>query len=163
MNETRRRLLSTLAAAAGVGLAAPARAAVYAFSSSKPLKAAASPPAGGGATAPAGGGTTGGTTGGSTGGATTGGGTPSRPVLSSVPDQSARVGQPVMVPAPSVTGGLAPYFFTASVLPPGLAMDPGRGTISGSPVDAGTFAVTITVTDASGAQAATTFVVIVTP
>jgi hypothetical protein len=51
----------------------------------------------------------------------------------------------------SVSGGLAPYDFAVSQgqLPPGLALNPQTGSISGTPTHAGTFAFAITVTGGS--------------
>jgi hypothetical protein len=52
----------------------------------------------------------------------------------------------------SATGGVPPYSFvvTNGVLPPGVTLDPATGQLSGTPTQAGTAAVEITVTD-SGA------------
>lgn len=44
-------------------------------------------------------------------------------------------------------GGVAPYAWSAAGLPPGLALS-ADGILSGTPAAAGTFAATITVTDA---------------
>ena len=52
----------------------------------------------------------------------------------------------------SVEGdGTAPYTWsvTAGTLPPGLAMDPATGAITGTPTEAGTFEFTVQVTDSS--------------
>jgi len=48
----------------------------------------------------------------------------------------------------AATGGDGSYTWTASGLPNGLAIGAGTGTISGTPAGAGTFAVTVTATDA---------------
>lgn len=52
----------------------------------------------------------------------------------------------------AATGGTAPYGYeiTAGSLPPGLALDPTSGTISGSPTTGGDYAFTLTATDANG-------------
>ena len=46
-------------------------------------------------------------------------------------------------------GGAAPYTWSATGLPSGLAIDPNSGTISGTPAAAGTFQVPVTVTDSN--------------
>jgi gliding motility-associated-like protein len=51
---------------------------------------------------------------------------------------------------PSATGGSTPYTYAATGLPPGLTFDPATRTISGTPTQAGTFTVPVTVTDADG-------------
>ncbi len=47
-------------------------------------------------------------------------------------------------------GGTAPYIWTAAGMPAGLHIDPFSGEISGTPDDAGTFNVTVTVTGGNG-------------
>lgn len=51
------------------------------------------------------------------------------------------------------TGGTTPYTWGASGLPPGLAIDPVSGQITGSPTTIGTFTPTITLKDVTGATA----------
>ncbi len=82
---------------------------------------------------------------------------------------SAAVGSPYLA-NPVVTGGVAPYSWaiTAGSLPPGLAIDPGSGSISGLPTAAGTFHFTIGLSDSStpngqSATLATTLVVTAAP
>jgi Putative Ig domain len=58
----------------------------------------------------------------------------------------------------AATGGVTPYTWSISggSLPPGLALDPGSGTISGTATELGTFPVTIEVTDSSSPAATAT-------
>jgi hypothetical protein len=55
----------------------------------------------------------------------------------------------------AVTGGLAPYTWSVSSgsLPPGLNLDPSTGTISGTPMTAGTYTFTVQVTDSASETA----------
>ena len=48
----------------------------------------------------------------------------------------------------AVTGGVAPYAFSAAGLPPGLALSP-AGLLAGTPSAAGSFSASITVTDSA--------------
>ncbi|MCX4825273.1 putative Ig domain-containing protein [Streptomyces sp. NBC_01142] len=62
----------------------------------------------------------------------------------------------------TATGGKAPLRYSASGLPFILAIDPATGVISGKPWQTGTRQITVTVTDAAGASATTTFPLTVT-
>lgn len=57
----------------------------------------------------------------------------------------------------TATGGTAPYTWSATGLPGGLTLDPLTGTVSGTPFTAGTFSVTVTVTDATSLTAQATY------
>lgn len=53
----------------------------------------------------------------------------------------------------SATGGRPPYSFSAAPLPPGLALNPTTGALTGSPASAGAYTFTVTVVDAAGGAA----------
>ena len=52
------------------------------------------------------------------------------------------------------SGGLGPYTWsiTSGALPPGLTLDPGSGMVTGTPTTAGSYPVTVQVTDSSATQ-----------
>ncbi len=54
-------------------------------------------------------------------------------------------------------GGTTPYLWSATGLPAGLVINPATGAISGSPKVSGTFNVAVTITDAIGATASTSY------
>ncbi|WP_082458604.1 putative Ig domain-containing protein [Pedobacter sp. Leaf216] len=62
---------------------------------------------------------------------------------------------------PSATGGSTPYTYAATGLPPGLTFDPATRAISGTPTQAGTFTVPVTVTDADGKTATNNYTIVV--
>lgn len=66
-----------------------------------------------------------------------------------------QVGQPYSA-ALAATGGVLPYGWSASGLPPGLTAA-ADGTISGTPTTEGTFNVVVTVSDSAGATASATY------
>ncbi len=53
----------------------------------------------------------------------------------------------------SATGGVLPYTWSATGLPPGLVIDSGSGVISGTPTAIGVASVVFVVTDSAGASA----------
>jgi len=82
--------------------------------------------------------------------------TPSAPALTGV------VGTPY-VSSISVTGGTAPYAFTKSgSLPGGLTLNATTGAITGTPTTAGSFTLTVIVTDNDLLTGSTTFTIVVT-
>jgi 5'-nucleotidase len=70
--------------------------------------------------------------------------------------QTATTGTAITPLTLSVTGGTAPYSWTATGLPAGLAIS-ADGVVSGTPTTAGTSSVTVTATDSTGATGAATF------
>ena len=61
------------------------------------------------------------------------------------------MGQAYSAPLNPASGGTSPYTYavTAGALPPGVALSPSTGTISGTPTAAGTFNFSVTATDSS--------------
>jgi hypothetical protein len=77
------------------------------------------------------------------------------PVLTCPAISSGEVGVPLNSPAPTVSGGTAPYTFSVTgTLPIGLTLNTSTGAITGTPTASGTF--TLQVKDANGASAVTT-------
>ncbi|ACU05937.1 putative Ig domain-containing protein [Pedobacter heparinus] len=62
---------------------------------------------------------------------------------------------------PAVTGGTAPYTYTAIGLPAGLTFTPATREIKGTPLSGGTFTVTMTATDKNGLTTSTDYTLVV--
>ena len=62
-------------------------------------------------------------------------------------------------------GGLAPYAWSATGLPPGITIAPASGLIEGVPTQPGTYSIAVTVTDSSSPvlTATATFTLVITP
>ena len=65
--------------------------------------------------------------------------------------------------SPTAGGGRVPYTWSATTLPPGLAIDPATGAIAGTPTTAGTYTGTLTTTDTDGVAASAPFTIVVQP
>ncbi|MFU8851541.1 ExeM/NucH family extracellular endonuclease [Micromonospora sp. SL1-18] len=70
--------------------------------------------------------------------------------------QNAVVGASIAPLTLSASGGTAPYAWTATGLPAGLAIS-SAGVVSGTPTAAGTSSVTVTATDSTGASGSASF------
>lgn len=62
---------------------------------------------------------------------------------------------------PSATGGAGPYVYSATSLPSGLSFNPSTREIAGTPTNAGTFVIPVTVTDADGKSTSTSYTLLV--
>ncbi len=61
----------------------------------------------------------------------------------------------------TASGGTAPYVWSGTALPPGLALDTSAGTLSGTASSAGSYSFQITVTDANGATGSVSYTLVV--
>jgi len=84
--------------------------------------------------------------------------TPACPVITVTPNplSSGTVGT-AYTGSPAVSGGTAPYSWTATSLPSGLSINPTTGAITGNPTATGT--ATITATDANGCTGTTSLTI----
>lgn len=82
-----------------------------------------------------------------------------KPVLIEIKDviKAATAGSAYSGFKVTASGGTAPYAFSdpTSSLPHGVTIDTGTGQVSGTPTAAGTYHVSLTVTDAAGDQSST--------
>ncbi|MDG4820696.1 trypsin-like serine protease [Asanoa sp. WMMD1127] len=65
--------------------------------------------------------------------------------------------------AHSASGGTAPYTWSATGLPPGLAISSSTGTVTGTPTAAGSYGVTVTATASAGGAGSTSYTWTVNP
>jgi hypothetical protein len=82
------------------------------------------------------------------------------PVISSAATAAGSVGQPFTY---QIVASNAPLSYSASPLPPGLALDPASGAITGTPTAAGTTAVTLGATNGFGTGAALLTITVAAP
>jgi hypothetical protein len=78
----------------------------------------------------------------------------------SLPDGSLGTAYSAQVQA---SGGLPPYEWSASALPPGLSISQASGAISGTPTAAGSYTAAVTVTDSDGIEASAPLVIAIAP
>ena len=76
---------------------------------------------------------------------------------------SATVGVAYSSTALTAAGGVPPYAWSATGLPPGLAIAAATGAVSGTPTTAMTYSMGVTVTDSAGATASTALSMVVDP
>src|SRR5450759_1902052 len=88
---------------------------------------------------------------------------PSNLAIATTPLPPGSVGVPYPATTLAATGGTPPYQWSTlpGSLPAGLGIDANSGTIRGTPANAGNFSPAITVTDANGHSASSTFSLVI--
>ncbi|MFD0202845.1 MULTISPECIES: S8 family peptidase [Saccharothrix] len=89
-------------------------------------------------------------------------GGPGSPSVTPPGNQTGSVGTATSLQL-KASGGTSPYTWSATGLPPGLAIAASTGLISGTPTTAGTYTVTATATDSAGKTGSTTFTWAINP
>lgn len=77
-----------------------------------------------------------------------------------LPDGTVGLGYPAQV-VPAATGGSTPYTYTAINLPAGLTFNPTTREITGTPTVAGSFVITVNVSDADGNTASINYPIVI--
>ncbi len=84
------------------------------------------------------------------------------PAITTLALPPGQVGDPYSATM-NASGGTAPIQWSATGLPPGLDIDAGSGEIAGTPTAAGPSTITVTATDAAGANTFLPLALIITP
>ncbi|MFZ1063468.1 MAG: OmpA family protein [Acidimicrobiales bacterium] len=142
----------------GCSIAGVAPSQVVTFTSSTPCAVTASVPQSGGYNAASSSPQT--ITPGSSGGGGGGGGSPSTPVISTLSLPSTVTGAVYAAPI-NETGGVAPFVWTATGLPAGLSIDATGDIVGTVSAPAGSYSVTVTVSDSNGARASQGYTLVV--
>ena len=85
------------------------------------------------------------------------------PVVGTVANKSFTAGEAIAPFTVTVSGGTAPYAWSATGLPAGLSINGTTGEVTGTPTTAGVSNVTVTAEDAADDTATATFKITVNP